>query len=149
MSSRSALEPAVWDDARREYRLLRSISPQFHGTRLELYWTHYNAGVPLVDRASFEQSVTDTGGLYHCQFLHLSMLAMGYHFADQSNQDVRQIMTISNESTFHYEAKSQVWQRLRSPKLSTAAALIILSDLEFQVGNSALGRRFTGTSVHS
>ncbi|KAK5037076.1 hypothetical protein LTR13_004881 [Exophiala sideris] len=69
---------------------------------------------------------------------------MGYHFVDQSSHDVPQVAATIGESTFHCEAKLQLWLRLRSPKLSTATALVILGDLEFQIGNSALGRRFVG-----
>jgi hypothetical protein len=134
-----------WQSTRTTGRALRSISPQLHSTLLGHFWDNYNAVISVVDRDLFDECKELVDSPYYSAVLHSAMLAMGYRFADKSDNEVQKITVHDRESTFYHEAKSSMWCELQKPKVSTIAALLTLSDLEYGIGRSCLGWRYAGT----
>jgi hypothetical protein len=126
------------------FRIIRTVSPGLHDVLLGLYWTHHSAVIRLINMDLFQECRVHGDGSYYSHLLHITMLAMGYRFADHTEPLLRKITIQSRESTFHRDAKLLLWHELENPKVATVAALLILSDLECGIGNSSLGRRYTG-----
>ncbi|KIW32620.1 uncharacterized protein PV07_04151 [Cladophialophora immunda] len=141
---RERMSSASWEPTSNNHRIFRTVSPRFHDGLLQLYWAHYGTVVPMVDRDLFERSKKTADGVFYSHFLHVSMLAMGHRFADQSEQEVQSTTTSPGQSTFHRECRHLLWQALDAPNMCDISAVLILSDLEFGLGNSSLGRRFVG-----
>jgi hypothetical protein len=130
-------------------QLMRHISPLDHDLALQNYWQKYNAIFPIVDRRAFEASLftNDTVTGYWSHALHYAMLAMGLHLADELlPADSAGRSRVGDQSFCSKNAKHYVWDEIDDASVATAAGLIILGDLEFQVGDADLGRRFSGTS---
>ncbi|EGO55432.1 hypothetical protein NEUTE1DRAFT_67051 [Neurospora tetrasperma FGSC 2508] len=115
-----------------------------HGREI-CFWGHYNPAVQVVDREIFELGRKSQNPRHYSVFLHITMLAAGYRFAERNREDVKRLMLGSWESTFHRESKSMLDAELERPGgIPSIQALLILADLEFAAGRDATGWLYSG-----
>ena len=63
--SRAALE-----QQRRSEKVIRSMSAETNDYLMDLYWRHYNAVIPVVDKTAFEEDKEHCQKKYYSGFLH-------------------------------------------------------------------------------
>ena len=139
--SRAALE-----QQRRSEKVIRSLSAETNDYLMDLYWRHYNAVIPVVDQAAFEEDREHGRKKYYSGFLHICILAMAYQrFADKSRPDMMRIGLPMRESTLHKEAKYMLDCELEQPGgIPSIQGLLLLGDLECGVGRDNLGWLYAG-----
>lgn len=129
-------------------RVLRELSPETHDHLLESYWVYYNPIFQVVDREAFQDDKESGGTQYYSGFLHITILAMGFRFADKSRSDVQRLqLPGTRESTLHREAKYLSEYELERPGgLPSIQALVLLSSLESGCGRDNAGWMYAGQS---
>ncbi|KAK4227298.1 fungal-specific transcription factor domain-containing protein [Podospora fimiseda] len=131
--------------ASRASRTVDSLTPFTHDYLLKCFWDHYDPGSPVVDQNSFETGRASQDARLYSPFLHLTMLAVGFRFADQAREDIKRLSAGSREGTLHREAKSLLNAELELPAgLPSVQGLLLLADLEFGIGRDSTGWLYLG-----
>ena len=138
-----AWEPA--EQVRRADRIIRSLSPETYGYLMSCFWDCYNSVLQVIDRAAFEADRTSRTPRFYSSFLHITILAAGYRFADWDREDIARISLGNRESTFHRESKYMLDIELERPGgIPSVQALLILGDLECGIGRDNTGWMYSG-----
>jgi hypothetical protein len=133
------------EQVQRVERAIRTLNSSTHDHLMGCFWEHFNAAHQVVDQATFEADRVSQDPKFYSPFLHISMLATGYRFADKDREDVRRLALGSWESTLHREAKSALDMELeRLGEVPSVQALIILAELECGVGRDTQGWMISG-----
>jgi hypothetical protein len=115
---------------------------------LELFWSKYNRYVLLVSKDHFYQGQASANSTYYSSFLHLTMLAMGFRFADPGRNDIRKISLGNRISMIHQVSRFLIeHEPVRPNAVSNVQALLILGDLEFGVGQNEAAWLYSGAST--
>lgn len=102
---------------------------------MDLFWTRYNAIIPIVERTIFEEHRRIASAHYYSTFLNTCMLAIGYRYADKTRPDVQCLRLSKYASILHSEATNMVDKALGAQeKLPLVLALLLLADLEWAAG---------------
>ncbi|KAK3995256.1 fungal-specific transcription factor domain-containing protein [Cladorrhinum sp. PSN332] len=126
--------------ANRASRTIDSLTPFTHDYLFRCFWDHYDPGSPVVDQSSFEAGRASKDARLYSPFLHLTMLAIGYRFADHAREDIKRLSAGSREGTLHREAKCLLDAELELPAgLPSVQGLLLLADLEFGIGRDSTG----------
>lgn len=119
------------EQARRAERAIRMLSLETYDYLMELFWQHYNSVLHVIHQEAFNEDRENGKTQFYSGFLHLSILAMGYRFADKSRPDMQRIALPQRESTLHREVKYMLDYELERPGgLTSVIALLLLGDLE-------------------
>ncbi|KAB5584708.1 fungal-specific transcription factor domain-containing protein [Coniochaeta sp. 2T2.1] len=136
-------EPA--EQIRRAERIIRSLSQETHDYLMSCFWDYYNAPLQVVDRAAFEADRDSQNPKFYSSFLHITILAGGYRFADLDREDIQRITLGNRESTFHRESKYMLDIELERPGgIPSVQALLILGDMECGIGRDNTGWMYSG-----
>ncbi|KAH7628319.1 fungal-specific transcription factor domain-containing protein [Sordaria sp. MPI-SDFR-AT-0083] len=137
--------PPTIDHASRVERVIRILGSSTHDHLMSCFWVHYNPTVQVVDREIFDSGRKSQNPRHYSVFLHITMLAAGYRFAERSREDVKRLILGNWESTFHRESKSMLDAELERPGgIPSTQALLILADLEFGAGRDSTGWMYSG-----
>lgn len=137
--------PATIDHTNRVERVIKILGSATHDHLMSCFWGHYNPAVQVVDREIFESGRKSQNPRHYSVFLHITMLAAGYRFAERSREDVKRLILGNWESTFHRESKSMLDAELERPGgIPSIQALLILADLEFGAGRDSTGWMYSG-----
>ncbi|KAK2056517.1 fungal-specific transcription factor domain-containing protein [Colletotrichum caudatum] len=129
----------------RAEHIIRSLTSPTHDYLMNNFWTYYNSVLKVVHRETFECSRESQDAKFYSPFLHVSMLAMGFRFADPGREDTKRIALGNRESSLQREAKLMLEVVLeRSGGIPGVQALLLLSDLECGVGRDYTGRMYAG-----
>ena len=133
------------DHNSRVARVIKILGSSTHDHLMSCFWGHYNPAVQVVDREIFESGRKSQNPRHYSVFLHITMLAAGYRFAERSREDVKRLILGNWESTFHRESKSMLDAELERPGgIPSIQALLILADLEFGAGRDSTGWMYSG-----
>jgi len=133
------------EQVRRTQRIIRSLSIETHDYLMNLFWEHYNTVLHIVHKESFNEDLQNSNNKYYSGFLHISILAMGYRFADMGRDDMKMITLGNRECTLHREAKYMVDSELERPGgVPSVQAFLLLGDLECGVGRDNVGWMYAG-----
>lgn len=112
------------------------------------FWEHYNSVLQIVHRGAFEEDMANSNNKYYSGFLHISILAMGYRFADLDRDDMKMITLGNRECTLHREAKYMMDMELERPGgIPSVQAFLLLGDLECGVGRDNTGWMYAGRYI--
>lgn len=135
------------EQVRRTERIIRSLSIDTHDYLMNSFWDHYNSVLQIVHRGAFEEDMANSKNKYYSGFLHISILAMGYRFADLDRDDMKKITGGDRECTLHREAKYMLDMELERPGgIPSVQAFLLLGDLECGVGRDNTGWMYAGKS---
>jgi hypothetical protein len=141
----SLVPPDRSDHSLRAEQLIGVLRPATYDHLMRCFWEYYNSWQQVVDESAFEAGRTTHDARFYSVFLHLSMLAIGFRFADWDREDMKVIALGNRESTFHREAKSMVEAELEKPgDIPSVQALLMLADLECGVGRDTAGWMYSG-----
>ena len=131
--------------------LIRDLSPETHEYLINLFWGVYNSHFHLVHKDAFNDDMETGGTQFYSTFLHLSMLAVGFRYADKNRDDIARLTASGKApcaiSEFHAKAKSMINLELERPGgIPSIQALFLLADVECYVGNDATGWMLAGMS---
>lgn len=133
------------EQTRRADRVIRNMGSCTHDYLMRSFWDHFNSSHQIVDQATFEADRVSQDPKFYSAFLHITMLAAGYRFADKTREDVKRLSFGSWESSLHREAKSMLDIELERPgEIPSVQALLILADLECGVGRDTQGWMYSG-----
>ncbi|KAK1987491.1 fungal-specific transcription factor domain-containing protein [Colletotrichum cereale] len=136
------------EQVRRAERIIRSLTSPTYDYLMENFWTHYNSVLKVVHRETFESSRELQDTKFYSPFLHVSILAMGFRFADPDREDTRRIALGKRESSLHREAKRMLDVVLERPGgIPSVQALLLLGDLECGVGRDHTGWMYAGMAI--
>ncbi|KAK4182417.1 hypothetical protein QBC35DRAFT_172478 [Podospora australis] len=132
------------DSARRVVGIIESLGTFTHNYLLKCFWEH-NFDSVVVDQAAFETGRASKDARFYSPFLHLTLLAIGFRFADRSREDIKAISVGSRESTLHREAKSLLEVELeQAGGVPSVQGILLLADLEFGAGRDSTGWMYLG-----
>jgi hypothetical protein len=115
---------------------------------LDLFWSYYNNVIHVLHRDAFEEDRENGRNQFYSGFLHICVLAMGFRYADKSRPDMQKIAISQYESTLHREAKYMFDAELERPGgIPLVVALLLLGDMECQVGRDNTGWLYSGMAV--
>ena len=141
------LDPQRPSSANRASRTIESLTSFTHDYLLKCFWDYYDPGVPVVEQSAFDAGRASKDGRLYSPFLHLTMLAIGYRFADHAREDIKRLSMGSREGTLHREAKGLLDAELERPGgLPSVQGLLLLADLEFGIGRDSAGWLHLGKS---
>ncbi|CCF45640.1 nitrogen assimilation transcription factor nit-4 [Colletotrichum higginsianum] len=127
---------------------LRTLNSATHDYLMSNFWTHYDSTLRTIPRESFESALELQNRKFYSSFLHVSILAIGFRFADPSREDVKQMAMGTRESSLHREAKTMAESELEQPGgIPSVLALLLLGDLECGVGRDNSGWMYTGMAI--
>lgn len=133
------------EQVRRSERIIRSLTSATHDYLMNCFWEYYNAIIYVIDREAFEASRDAQNPKFYTSFLHITILATGYRFADRSREDIKKISLGNRESTLQREAKYMLDIELERPGgIPSVQALLLLGDLECGVGRDNTGWMYSG-----
>jgi hypothetical protein len=136
------------EQSRRAEKIVRSLSLDTYDYLMDIFWHHYNSVIHVLHQEAFNEDRETGRTQFYSGFLHVCVLAMGYRFADKTRPDIQRLALPQKESTLHREAKYMLDQELERPGGTTSvAALLLLGDLECQVGRDNLGWLYAGMAV--
>lgn len=136
------------EQVRRAERIIRSLSIETHDYLMNLFWEYYNSVVHIVHKEAFNEDMQTGIGKYYSGFLHISILAIGYRFADLDREDMKMITLGNRECTLHREAKYMLDMELERPGgIPSVQAFLILGDLECGVGRDNTGWMYAGMAI--
>lgn len=139
-------EPA--EQVRRAERIIRSLSQETHDYLMNCFWDYYNAPLQIINRAAFEADRDSQNPKFYSSFLHITILAGGYRFADLDREDIQRISLGNRESTFHRESKYMLDIELERPGgIPSVQALLILGDMECGIGRDNTGWMYSGKNI--
>ncbi|KAH6623429.1 fungal-specific transcription factor domain-containing protein [Chaetomium tenue] len=129
----------------RAEQLILNLRPATYDHLMRCFWEYYNSWQQVVDEPAFEAGRASQDARFYSVFLHLTMLAIGYRFADWDREDVKTITLGNRESTLHREAKTMLEAELERPGgVPSVQALLMLADLECGVGRDTTGWMYSG-----
>ncbi|KAK4130605.1 hypothetical protein BT67DRAFT_359584, partial [Trichocladium antarcticum] len=129
----------------RAERVLAALRSSTHDHLIRCFWEYYNCTMQVADEAAFAAGLAARDPRFYSPFLHLTMLAIGYRFADLDRDDVKGLALENRESTLHREAKCVLEVELeRSGGIPSVQALLLLADLECGVGRDTTGWMYSG-----
>jgi hypothetical protein len=138
------------DQVRRSERVIRALSAPTQDHLMTCFWDYYNASHQIVDQATFEADRVSQDPKFYSLFLHMTMLAAGYRFADRAREDVKKLALGTWESTLHRETKAMLEVEMERPgEVPSVQALLILADLECGVGRDTQGWLYSGKYANS
>ena len=112
---------------------------------MDLFWDYYNSVLHIVHKEAFNEDMQSGSSKYYSGFLHISILAMGYRFADLEREDMKKITLGNRECTLHREAKYMLDMELERPGgIPSVQAFLLLGDLECGVGRDNTGWMYAG-----
>jgi len=136
------------EQVRRTERIIRSLSIETHDYLMNLFWEYYNSVLHIVHKEAFNEDMQNSNNKYYSGFLHISILAMGYRFADLERDDMKMITLGNRECTLHREAKYMLDMELERPGgIPSVQAFLLLGDLECGVGRDNTGWMYAGTMI--
>lgn len=126
--------------------IIRDLSPHTHNYLMDLFWNLHNAVIHLIHTDTFYHDQEQGGVEFYSTFLHLTMLATGFRYADKTRDDIRRLALPGYAtSTLHEKAKSLAKLEIEKPGgIPSIQALQLLGGLEFCCGNDDTGWLFTG-----
>ncbi|CAG9956337.1 unnamed protein product [Clonostachys rosea f. rosea IK726] len=126
--------------------IVRDLSPDTHNYLMELFWDKHNTVIHLVHLDMFQRDQQHGGVEFYSTFLHLTMLATGFRYADKTREDIRRLTLPGYaSSTLHEKAKSLAKLEIDRPGgIPSIQAFQLLGGLEFCCGNDDTGWLFTG-----
>jgi hypothetical protein len=135
------------EQVRRTERIIRSLSIETHDYLMGLFWDYYNSVLHIVHEEAFNEDMQNSNNKYYSGFLHISILAMGYRYADLEREDMKKITLGNRECTLHREAKYMLDMELERPGgIPSVQAFLLLGDLECGVGRDNTGWMYAGKS---
>ncbi|CAK7236305.1 hypothetical protein SCUCBS95973_009561 [Sporothrix curviconia] len=133
------------EQVRRSERIIRSLTSTTHDYLMNCFWEYYNSIIYVIDREAFEAGRDAQNPKFYTSFLHITILAMGYRFADRNRDDIKKISLGNRESTLQREAKYMLDIELERPGgIPSVQALLLLGDLECGVGRDNTGWMYSG-----
>jgi hypothetical protein len=133
------------EQVRRTERIIRSLTIETHDYLMDLFWEYYNSVLHIVHKEAFNEDMQNSNNKYYSGFLHISILAMGYRFADLEREDMKKITLGNRECTLHREAKYMLDMELERPGgIPSVQAFLLLGDLECGVGRDNTGWMYAG-----
>jgi len=133
------------EQVRRTERIIRSLTIETHDYLMDLFWEWYNSVLHIVHKEAFNEDMQNSNNKYYSGFLHISILAMGYRFADLEREDMKKITLGNRECTLHREAKYMLDMELERPGgIPSVQAFLLLGDLECGVGRDNTGWMYAG-----
>ncbi|KAL2194991.1 fungal-specific transcription factor domain-containing protein [Corynascus similis CBS 632.67] len=133
------------DHAHRAEQLILGLKPAAYEHLMRCFWECYNSWQQVVDESAFEAGRTTRDARFYSLFLHLTILAIGFRFADWDREDLKTVMLGNRESTLHREAKALLeaeFERLGG--VPSVQALLLLADLECGTGRDTTGWMYSG-----
>ena len=126
--------------------IVRDISPDTHNYLMDLFWNLHNAVIHLIQADTFYRDQEQGGVEFYSTFLHLTMLATGFRYADKTREDIRRLALPGYAtSTLHDKAKALAKLEIDKPGgIPSIQAFQLLGGLEFCCGNDDTGWLFTG-----
>lgn len=133
------------EQIRRAERIIRSLTGPTYDYLMACFWEFYNSTLQVIDREAFEADRDSQNPKFYSSFLHITILATGYRFADRDREDIRRITVGSRESTLHRESKYMLDIELERPGgIPSVQALLLLGDMECGVGRDNTGWMYSG-----
>jgi hypothetical protein len=134
--------------AKRIEELLDDVTSTSYDYLMDRFWTCYNSTNPVLNRKHYEDVHGNKRGRRYSIFLELCMLSMGYHYAEEGRPRLHGFGPRSVGSVFHNEVKNLLPLRAEEAnRLCSIVGFIILSDLEFALGNDNLAKSYCDTAV--
>jgi hypothetical protein len=126
--------------------LLRDLSPEAHNYLMDLFWTCHNSVIHLVHFDAFYLDQERGASQFYSTFLHITMLATGYRYADKSRPGIQQLALKGPiMSTLHEKAKAMATLEIERPGgIPLIQAFSLLGALEFYSGRDDTGWVYTG-----
>ena len=126
--------------------VIRDLSPDTHDYLMDLYFTCHNNVLHLVHQDAFDDDHKSGSTQFYSTFLHLTMLATGFRYADKSRVDVKKLALSGNmSSTLHEKAKSMAALEIEKPGgIPSIQSLFLLGDIECAIGKDDTGWQFAG-----
>lgn len=124
----------------------RDMLPETHDYLMELFWSKHNSVIHLVHLDVFHRDQQQGGLEYYSTFLHLTMLATGFRYADKTREDIKRLSRANYvSSSLHEKAKQMAKLEMDKPGgIPSIQAFQLLGGLEFCCGNDETGWLFTG-----
>lgn len=141
-----AQSPAALLAEQSAIKMIRELALDTHDYLLNLFWSKYNSIIEVVPQAAFLESYGNGGGQYYSLFLHITMLAVGFRFADKSKMDIGMLMSSQYVSTLHLMAKQLIEPALEAGGLTAIQGFLLLSDLDCGCGKDIVGWMYGGMS---
>lgn len=130
------------EDSRQKDHIIGSVhvTKATHEYLMVCFWDHFNEPLLLIDKEAFEADHESQRPNFYSSFLHITILAMGYRYADKTREDMVKISVGNRQSTLQQEAKRMLDKELEKPgAIPSIQALLILADLEFGIGRGNTG----------
>nr|AEF16064.1 regulatory protein CefR [Hapsidospora chrysogena] len=126
--------------------IVRDLSPDTHDYLMDLFWNLHNAVIHLIHTETFYRDQEHGGVEFYSTFLHLTMLATGFRYADKTRDDIRRLALQGYAtSTLHEKAKALAKLEIDKPGgIPSIQAFQLLGGLEFCCGNDDTAWLFTG-----
>jgi hypothetical protein len=128
--------------------LVRDLSPETHDYLIDLFFDCHNSALHIVHKWAFFDDLKSGGSQFYSNFLHMTMLAAGYRYADKTRPDVKKLAIPSphsDSSTIHTKAKKMAELELVKPGgITSIQAFFLLGDLEVGIGKDDTGWMFAG-----
>lgn len=126
--------------------VVQDLSPETHDYLMDLFWSLHNAVIHLVHSEAFYKDQEQGGVEFYSTFLHLTMLATGFRYAEKSREDIRRLALLGpGTSTLLEKAKSMSKLEIDRPGgIPSIQAFQLLGGLEFCRGNDDTAWLYTG-----
>jgi len=127
--------------------LAPELSVDSHDYLMGLYWRCHNDVMHLVDRSAFYRDLENGESELYSSFLHMSMLATAYRYADQNRKDIQKLKIGASQtsSTLHERVKTMAQQELENPGgIPSIQALTLLGAIEVSSGRNDTGWVYSG-----
>lgn len=126
--------------------VIHDLSPETHDYLMNLFWDCHNSVMHMVHKYAFYEDLDNGDGKFYSLFLHLTLLAVGFRYADKDRSDIRKIaLSGPVPSIFHMKARKMAEFELMKPGgLPSIQALLLLGDLEAGCGRDDTGWMYSG-----
>ena len=126
--------------------IVRDLSPDTHDYLMDLFFELHNTVIHMVHADTFYRDQEQGGVEFYSSFLHLTILATGFRYADKARDDIKRLALPGYAtSTLHERAKSLAKLEMEKPGgIPSIQAFQLLGGLEFCCGNDDTGWLYTG-----
>jgi hypothetical protein len=128
--------------------LVRDLSEATHDYLIDLFFDCHNSALHIVHKWAFFDDLKSGGTQFYSNFLHMTMLAEGYRYADKTRNDIKKLAhqaSHPDSSIFHTKAKKMAELELVKPGgVPSLQAFFLLGDLEVGIGRDDRGWMFAG-----
>ncbi|CAH0047587.1 unnamed protein product [Clonostachys solani] len=127
--------------------LLRDLTIETHDYLMDLYWTCHNSVLHLIHSDAFYHDLERGGTQFYSVFLHLTVLASGFKYADKSRRDIQQLVATPGTAGSTIHEKARVFAKLEQDRpggIPSIQAFSLLADIEFNIGRDDIGWLFAG-----